>query len=177
MLFDTHCHINDKPYTNDREEMLQRAFAAGVQYMMCPGTDIHTSAEAVAYSHKYKEVYAAVGIHPEEVEHCRQDRPMTTNRHRALGRTRQFGQLVAEGDDARGRQLGLVQHGGKVVARVRLEAHHAAGHAALRRLGTQQRQHGLVAAVHAVEIADGERATRGDAGVVQAAKDLHEVLN
>ena len=66
MLFDTHCHINDKPYTNDREEMLQRAFAAGVQYMMCPGTDIQTSAEAVAYSHKYKEVYAAVGIHPED---------------------------------------------------------------------------------------------------------------
>jgi hypothetical protein len=47
---------------------------------------------------------------------------------------------------------------------VRLEGHHAAGHAALRRLAAQQRQHGLVAAVHAVEVADGERAARRDAG-------------
>lgn len=66
MLFDTHCHVNDKPYNNDREEMLQRAFAAGVQYMMCPGTDVVTSAEAVDLSHRYEQVYAAVGIHPED---------------------------------------------------------------------------------------------------------------
>ena len=46
--------------------MLQRAFAAGVQYMMCPGTDVRTSAEAVAMSRAYDQIYAAVGIHPED---------------------------------------------------------------------------------------------------------------
>ena len=66
MLFDTHCHINDKPYAADRQDMLERAFAAGVQWMLCPGTDIETSAEAVALSHEYDQVYAAVGIHPED---------------------------------------------------------------------------------------------------------------
>lgn len=66
MLFDTHCHVNDKPYDGDRIEMLQRAFATGVDYMMCPGTDVQTSAEAVALSHEYKQIYAAVGIHPED---------------------------------------------------------------------------------------------------------------
>lgn len=66
MLFDTHCHVNDEAYDADREAMLQRAFDAGVTYMMCPGTDIPTSASAVALTHQYTQVYAAVGIHPEE---------------------------------------------------------------------------------------------------------------
>ncbi|WP_301860201.1 TatD family hydrolase [uncultured Megasphaera sp.] len=66
MLFDTHCHINDEAYAEDREAMMERAFAAGMTYMLCPGTDIQTSAEAVALSHQYLQVYAAVGIHPED---------------------------------------------------------------------------------------------------------------
>lgn len=66
MLFDTHCHVNDKPYAADRQDMLQRAFDAGVTYMMCPGTDIQTSSEAVALSHAFPQIYAAVGIHPED---------------------------------------------------------------------------------------------------------------
>ncbi len=66
MLFDTHCHINDEAYSGDREDMVQRAFAAGVGLMMCPGTDVRTSAEAVALSRTYPQVYAAVGIHPED---------------------------------------------------------------------------------------------------------------
>lgn len=66
MLFDTHCHVNDEAYTEDRDAMLQRAIAAGVQYMMCPGTDIRTSAEAVSLSRQYTQIYAAVGIHPED---------------------------------------------------------------------------------------------------------------
>lgn len=66
MLFDTHCHVNDEAYTEDRDAMLQRAIDAGVQYMMCPGTDVQTSAEAIALSHQYPQIYAAVGIHPED---------------------------------------------------------------------------------------------------------------
>ena len=66
MLFDTHCHITSGSYNKDREDMIQRALDAGMKYMMCPGTDVPSSAAAVALSHQYKEVYAAVGIHPED---------------------------------------------------------------------------------------------------------------
>ena len=38
MLFDTHCHITSGSYNKDREDMIQRAFDAGMKYMMCPGT-------------------------------------------------------------------------------------------------------------------------------------------
>lgn len=34
MLFDTHCHINDEAYKDDRAEMMARAFEAGVGCMV-----------------------------------------------------------------------------------------------------------------------------------------------
>jgi hypothetical protein len=85
----------------------------------------------------------------------------------------EFGELVAQGGHPGRRQFGLALHGGEVVARVRLEGQHAAGHAAVPRLVVQQRQHGLVAAVHAVEVADGHGAGGRDAGVVEASEGLH----
>lgn len=66
MLFDTHCHVHDEAYNGDRDDVIQRAFQSGVQYMMFPGTDIPTSAAAVELARRYDGVYAAVGIHPEE---------------------------------------------------------------------------------------------------------------
>ena len=66
MLFDTHCHVHDEAYNEDRDAVIQRAFQSGVQYMMFPGTDIPTSAAAVELARRYEGVYAAVGIHPEE---------------------------------------------------------------------------------------------------------------
>ncbi len=72
-----------------------------------------------------------------------------------------------------GARSGFFRLPGEKVARVRLEGHHATGHAAVRGLVVQQRQHGLVAAVHAVEIADGQGAGARDAGMVEAAENLH----
>jgi hypothetical protein len=40
----------------------------------------------------------------------------------------------------------------------------------------QQRQHGLVAAVHAIEVADGQGAGGRDAWMVEAAENLHSIL-
>ena len=85
----------------------------------------------------------------------------------------QLGELVAQGGDAGGGELRLAVQGGEVVPGVRLEGEHAAGHPPVARLVVQQRQHGLVAAVHAVEVADGHGARLGDLGVVEAAQDLH----
>ena len=87
--------------------------------------------------------------------------------------TLQFGQLVAQGGDARGRVVRAAGTGREEVARMGLEGQHAGRRAAMPSLVDQQRQHGLVAAVHAVEVADRQRAGRRDAGVMNAAKDLH----
>ena len=41
-LFDTHAHVNDGRFDNDRDEMLQACFDAGVEYIMIPGVDRST---------------------------------------------------------------------------------------------------------------------------------------
>jgi len=43
----------------------------------------------------------------------------------------------------------------------------------VRGFAVQQREHGLVATVHAVEVANGQRAGRRDVGVVETTKDFH----
>lgn len=65
-LFDTHAHINDNRFDNDREAMLQLCFDAGVEYIMCPAVDRATAESAIALAAKYDQVYAAVGVHPHE---------------------------------------------------------------------------------------------------------------
>ena len=89
---------------------------------------------------------------------------------------RQVGNLVPKGAHAAGSQVGLARQAGKVVARVGLKGHDAAGHAALLGLAAQKRQHGLVAAMDAVKIADGQGAGRGQSWVLEAAKNLHGVV-
>ena len=66
MLFDTHCHVNDGAYAEDRPAVFDRAAAAGVGLMLCPATDMETSAQCITMAREHDGLYAAVGIHPEE---------------------------------------------------------------------------------------------------------------
>ncbi len=68
MLIDTHAHLWFDCYGDDLEEVLARAKAAGVEKIIVPGTDVESSCKAVQLAKKHPGfLYAAVGIHPEEV--------------------------------------------------------------------------------------------------------------
>ena len=43
MIIDTHAHIDVTDYDEDREEVIQRARANGVQYMVNIGCDVESS--------------------------------------------------------------------------------------------------------------------------------------
>lgn len=64
MLFDTHMHINVEQFAEDREETIQRAFDAGVKYMVVVGFDRETIPLAIEIAEQYETIYAAVGWHP-----------------------------------------------------------------------------------------------------------------
>jgi len=66
-LVDTHCHLNLSAYDADREEVLDRARLAGVERILIPGVDLKTSQIAIELAEKHDEVFAAVGIHPHNV--------------------------------------------------------------------------------------------------------------
>lgn len=66
MLADTHCHLNFHNFDKDREQVIQRARETGLVKILNPGINLETSNEAVELTKKYSEVFAAVGIHPNE---------------------------------------------------------------------------------------------------------------
>ncbi|HLR08595.1 MAG TPA: TatD family hydrolase [Bacillota bacterium] len=64
MLFDTHVHLNARQFSKDRDEVIQRAFDAGVQYMTVVGFDRETIPLAMEIAEQYDTIYAAIGWHP-----------------------------------------------------------------------------------------------------------------
>lgn len=68
MLIDSHAHIDDEKFNEDREAVLENARAAGVELIINPGADEASSFRAVAMSEKYPMIYATVGIHPHDAK-------------------------------------------------------------------------------------------------------------
>lgn len=66
MLIDTHCHIHEADYPLQIDEVLLRASEANVEKMICVGTTLQSSSEAIEFSKLHDHVYASVGVHPHE---------------------------------------------------------------------------------------------------------------
>ena len=67
MYFDTHAHYDDTQFDCDRDVLLSEVYRTGVTRIVDPGDRIASSRKAVAITAQYDFVYAAVGIHPENV--------------------------------------------------------------------------------------------------------------
>jgi len=64
MLIDTHAHLQLVHFDADRDEMIQRAFDAGVEKIIVVSTDVASSRQSIELAEKFSGLYAAVGIHP-----------------------------------------------------------------------------------------------------------------
>lgn len=67
-IIDVHAHYNDKAFFKDFDANLDKMKSLGVEYIINTGDDIYSSKRSIEYALKYKEFYAAIGIHPEHVE-------------------------------------------------------------------------------------------------------------
>lgn len=67
MIFDTHAHYNDEQFDQDRDELLGKMKDAGVGTVMEIGASLASSQRAVDLAGRHPFVYAAVGVHPDEV--------------------------------------------------------------------------------------------------------------
>ncbi len=66
MLFDTHAHLDDDRFDEDRDEVVRQCTEAGVDLILNAGSNIQTSVRSIALAEKYKFIYAAVGVHPHD---------------------------------------------------------------------------------------------------------------
>jgi TatD DNase family protein len=73
MLIDTHTHLDDARYNDDRDAMIARARGAGVDAFVTIGCDLATSRAAVSLAERYPFVYASIGVHPHEAKHIQDD--------------------------------------------------------------------------------------------------------
>ena len=65
MLFDTHAHMDDTSFQEDRHELLSSLPGQGISLLMNPGCSYESSLNAIALAEQYGYIYAAVGSHPD----------------------------------------------------------------------------------------------------------------
>jgi TatD DNase family protein len=63
---DAHCHLQFEGRGAPPDESVARAVEAGVERMVCIGTDLATSREAVRLAGEFPEVWATIGLHPHD---------------------------------------------------------------------------------------------------------------
>jgi TatD DNase family protein len=67
-LFDTHCHIHFPDYELDAQEVIQNAYQAGVDHLLCVGCTLADSRLAVELAARHDNMWASIGLHPHEAK-------------------------------------------------------------------------------------------------------------
>ena len=69
MYFDSHSHMDDRRFDDDRDGIMDELKSHGVGLLMNVGCDLASSERSVALAERYPFVYAAVGSHPDDADH------------------------------------------------------------------------------------------------------------
>ena len=67
-MIDTHAHYDDEAFNEDRDELLNNVEDTGIKRVVNIGASMESSRVSLLLAHKYKFVYAAVGVHPSSSE-------------------------------------------------------------------------------------------------------------
>ena len=68
MIFDTHAHLDDRAFDEDRPALLDALPTQGIRLVMNPGCSLASSRAAAALAAQQDYVYAAVGSHPDAAD-------------------------------------------------------------------------------------------------------------
>jgi TatD DNase family protein len=73
-IVDIGVNLAHRSFHADREEVIGRAFAAGVRTMIVTGTSLAGSQEALRIAHECPDqLFATVGVHPHDSRNCTED--------------------------------------------------------------------------------------------------------
>ncbi|TRZ77338.1 TatD family deoxyribonuclease [bacterium] len=83
-MIDSHAHLDHELFDPDRDEVIQRAFENGIKKIITVGCDLNEMKEAIKLAEKYDNIYAAIGLHPDEADKCMGNSP-ASNRQSSRG--------------------------------------------------------------------------------------------
>ena len=66
-FFDSHAHLDDERFDEDREEIIEKIKMSGVTRLISAGYSLEGSKKAVELSKKYDFIYATCGISPNDI--------------------------------------------------------------------------------------------------------------
>ncbi len=73
MLIDSHAHLNDERFDDDREQVINSLIKSGIELVLNPGYDLESSKISVNMAKQYSMIYAAVGTHPHDSKDMNDD--------------------------------------------------------------------------------------------------------
>lgn len=71
ILFDSHCHLTDRFYINNLDDIIKRANDNDVQYLLTAGLNLDDSLASIKVAEKYPNIYCSIGIHPHDAKDMR----------------------------------------------------------------------------------------------------------
>ena len=74
MIFESHAHYDSEQFNEDRDKLLKSMPENGIGTIINSGADWDSVTEVVELAQKYPHVYAAVGLHPDEVGALNEER-------------------------------------------------------------------------------------------------------
>lgn len=66
-LFDSHSHLNDEKFDNDRDKVIKEIYNSGVTNFITAGYDVQSSKKAIEIANKYDFIYTTAGISPNDI--------------------------------------------------------------------------------------------------------------
>lgn len=73
MIFDTHAHYDDDAFDEDRDAVLNLAFNSGISHIVNVCASLESLRSCLELADKYPQMYAAAGIHPDEVKNLTEE--------------------------------------------------------------------------------------------------------
>lgn len=73
MIFETHAHYDDERFTEDQDALIKSMPEKGIGRIINVGSSIESTKTTLELAKKYDYVYAAVGVHPSDIDGLNED--------------------------------------------------------------------------------------------------------
>lgn len=73
MIFESHAHYDDDKFNEDRDAVIRDALDHGIGRIINVAASIESVKTSLELAEKYEEVYAAVGVHPSEIDGLKEE--------------------------------------------------------------------------------------------------------